>query len=55
MRHDELCELGRQYYDTPGPRCHCASRAYARNPVPPDLLPLDLESELYQIWPEQAE
>lgn len=37
MLHDEQCELGREtlfYSQSEGPSCHCASRAYQRDPLP---------------------
>ncbi len=34
MKHDDTCELVRTAENIQGPTCHCAQRAYERDPLP---------------------
>ena len=40
MLHDDLCEQKLNIEQTQGPKCHCASRAYDRDPLRDDLVPI---------------
>jgi len=40
VRHDELCERNALLATYLGSGCHCATRAYARDPLPDDVTPI---------------
>ena len=44
MKHDELCERKR-YYGELATQCHCAERAWLRDPLPADELPLYMSND----------
>lgn len=44
MKHDEWCERER-YYGELANHCHCAERAWLRDPLPVDELPLYMSND----------
>lgn len=43
MLHDSLCERGTAVATVLGSGCWCASRAYARDPLPDEVAPIYVE------------
>jgi len=43
MLHDQLCERSSTLSTYLGLSCQCASRAYARDPLPDDVTPIYAE------------
>ena len=45
MLHDSLCERVSLVSTYQGSGCHCATRAYARDPLPDDVTPIYAEQK----------
>ena len=45
MRHDQLCERNATLATYLGSGCKCATRAYARDPLPDDVTPIYAEQK----------
>jgi hypothetical protein len=46
MRHDALCERNATLSTYLGSGCHCATRAYQRDPLPDDWTPIGAEQKM---------